>query len=447
MRLAALVVSHRSAGFALTCVRSLAAEWARLGEPAGALDVVVVDNPASISGAGERRAELAALEALEDEGALVVTAPYNLGYAGGVELGRSLARPADAWLVLNPDLVFLPGSLRPLLEAADANGAVGAVAPRTFVDIGCTLAHPPLLDWTPGAHWRRTLAEVHPGCARAEAARRARAALNEWQASGPYEARALSGACLLVPEPARRALNGLLLDPRYPLYHEDDDLARRLRLAGRSLTVVPASRVVHHWARSTGVGADFAGDPARRLQASRRRWFERWYPGLGRRLAAAADELLASWSGARGPALHPTQDLGALEAPPELALARPAGPRGFVLEVSLTPHFALAAGQLGQPGLPGTGAHARLSRECFEWFFPGRVYLRALDRESLDCLGAWSFEKLVPARARPVSLEELEPQADGSGARTTTSAVAHRAAARAAGPGSGRAWKSAEDVA
>jgi GT2 family glycosyltransferase len=414
VRLSACIVSYRSAEFALACARSVTLEWQRAGGAPAGLDLVVVDNPAPALEDHAARREQAALDELEEQGALVVRSDCNRGYAGGVELGLGLARRADWQLVLNADVVLLPGSLAAMLAAAEGEhaggGLPGAVGPQAFVDAGGTLAHPPLADTTPLREWGRALAEVCPDVARRAAERRTRAALACWEARAPYEAEALAGACLLIPERARRALGGVLLDPRYPLYFEDGDLARRLRALELASVVVPAARVAHHWARSSGVGADFEDGPAQRHAESRRRFLERWHPGAGVRLTAAADELVAGWSGPRGTALHAFLDLGRVERAPVLELSRPAGPRGFVLEVAMTPHLALAAGVLG------CGSRAALSPEAFDWLFPGRLYLRALDREDLRCLGAWTLVKTAAARTRPVAPDELAGQVESAGA-------------------------------
>ena len=102
MKLAACIVNYHSADFALACARSLVAEWVRLGFEPSDLDLAVVDN-------GDRELGPAWTEQLEQLGALVVHSDRNRGYAGGIELGFSWTRPADYYLILNPDLYFLPG--------------------------------------------------------------------------------------------------------------------------------------------------------------------------------------------------------------------------------------------------------------------------------------------------------------------------------------------------
>jgi GT2 family glycosyltransferase len=88
-------------------------------------DVVVVDN-----GSSDGTAELVA--AL---GACRIVRSANVGYAAGINRGVREAAPAQAILVLNPDVRLHPGSLPPLL-AALAEPRVGIAAPRVLTPQG-----------------------------------------------------------------------------------------------------------------------------------------------------------------------------------------------------------------------------------------------------------------------------------------------------------------------
>lgn len=82
-------------------------------------DVVVVDN-------GSTDDTLAILSGRED---CRIIRSTNLGYSAGINRGVAEAEPADAILVLNPDVVLWPGSIRPLLEALQLPG-IGIAAPQ-----------------------------------------------------------------------------------------------------------------------------------------------------------------------------------------------------------------------------------------------------------------------------------------------------------------------------
>ena len=261
-------------------------------------------------------------------------------------------------------------------------------------------------DLTPLGHWRSQLARLLGGLGRREADRRTRAALPWWDGGEDcFRAQNLSGACLLVPAAARAALGGTLLDERYPLYFEDNDLCRRLTAAGRELWAVPAARVVHHWARSSGIGTAREAEVHRRYLVSRGLWLERWFGPLAVRLVEAADAVVAGWPEAeRGRELFEHVDLGQVDlfearGEVEFDLGRGAGP--WLLELALTPHFALAAGSLGE------GSRVRIGPGCFEWLFPGRYWARVLARDTLAPLAAFSFVKTGPARTRALNPDEL----------------------------------------
>lgn len=385
-RLTALVVSYRSGRFAAACVESLRADWERSGRRPFDLEVIVVDN-ASPPGEEPWLARLAA------GGANVVESPINAGFAGGLNLAWSRSRggPGGAVALLNADLFFLPGSIDRLLETLSAEPDCGAIAPRAFVDPARALLLPDLAPPTAAEHARTALARLSPRLARrfSEVWRRQR--LRGWTAREPYEAGALPGACLLLRRATVEGL-GRPMDPRYPLYYEDADLCARLSGAGLRLLVEPRAEILHHWARSSGVGESFEGDPRARHLASRRAFLARHASRGGRLLAGALLGLAERWpERQRDRCPHPLVDLGAHRRPPRIELGR----TSFVLELSMAPSFAMAAGALAE------GRGFELAPETWEWLFPGRYFARASERESGRHLGAWTFEKLEPALAAP----------------------------------------------
>jgi GT2 family glycosyltransferase len=386
-RLAALVVNYQSGAFAETCVRSLRREWELLGAAPDDLNVVVVDNASPTD-------QEPWLDALERSGARVVRAAENLGYARGMNraLEEAAGEAGDVVAVLNPDLAFLPGSLGVLLAALDASD-VGAVAPRACVEPLETIQLPPNTMPTP-AELRRTL-RVHTDAeyGRAYARRRFERCREWWTRTAAFDTQLLSGACLLLRRGVIERIGGLF-DPRYPLYFEDTDLCRRVLDSGLRLVQEPRARVVHHWARSSGVGASFAGAPQARYEVSLAAYMRRWHGRFG---AWRARRLARRLGGAEVRPIHEFVDLGSVEQPPRLELGR----RGaFVLELGLAPNLLLAAGVLGR------GASYRFPSAAWEWLFQSRYFLRALDRWSGELIGAWGFEKSSPARSRPLTEAE-----------------------------------------
>jgi len=178
-------------------------------------EIVVVDN------ATEGR--------LDDlEGATVVRPGANLGYTAGVNLGGSKTT-GDWLLLLNPDTTAEPECVERLLEGADARtGIVGAqvLLPDGRVNAGDNPLHVAGISWS-----GRYLERAEDGPARSVAV--------------------ASGAALLVRRATWDAVGGLA-EPFF-LYHDDVDLAWRVRLAGWDVRFAPRARVRHDYDFDKGI--------------------------------------------------------------------------------------------------------------------------------------------------------------------------------------------------
>lgn len=254
-----------------------------LGSLAGAtrrpLSVVIADN-----GTEHGVVEAAARE----HGARVVGDGRNRGYGAGANLAA--ADLEEEWLVVaNPDLVWEPGSLDRLLEAARANPRAGALGPRLLNPDGSIYpsgrALPSLLKG--GGH--ALLGRLWPSNPFSSAYHTA----VETQ-EGIREVGWLSGACLLIPAAVWRRLRGF--DEGYFMFFEDVDLGERVGRAGWLNVQVLDSVVVHEQ------GASWKSRPERMIRAhhaSARRYLRgvysatwqapvRWVVGLGLRLREEA---------------------------------------------------------------------------------------------------------------------------------------------------------------
>lgn len=321
----AVVVSHRSAAEALDCVRSL-----RDAFGAEALDgeIVLVD-------CGSGPEETSRLERARAD--VFLALPENRGYSGGLNAGLARAR-SSRLLLCNADVVFRPGAVGPLLEAAD-DPAVGAAAPLAYWDDADRLRLPPGFP----AGFLSDLAQLSAGRSPARDARRfaafARETLALWDRGG--NARHLTGAVLAVH---RRVLDAVgRFDERFPFEYEETEWEDRVLAAGLTLRFVPESRVRHLWGSSAAASADAE---ARRV-ASRRLYRVRRYGRLGRAVLARAAKrsLLAPFPRIPEPRVAPREgawvavspnpsvlpfagaplDSG-FELPPEIAARLPRGP-------------------------------------------------------------------------------------------------------------------------
>ncbi|MGH9265626.1 MAG: glycosyltransferase family 2 protein [Acidimicrobiales bacterium] len=218
----AVVVSYNSAAYLPDCVRSLRSE--------GLTDVVVVDNASSD---GSVHAVLAA-----DAGVRVVQTGANLGF--GAAANRGVADcSGDYVLVLNPDTVVEPGTVKALSEALDRDPDMAVVGPRMenpdgtvypsvrrFPDLPVALGHAFLgLVWPANPYTRNYR-------------------MLDWDHDRPAsDVDWVGGACFLVRRTAFDVVAGF--DEAYFMYVEDVDLCWRLGRAGWRIGYEPAGRVVH----------------------------------------------------------------------------------------------------------------------------------------------------------------------------------------------------------
>lgn len=224
-RVSVVVVSYRSRGPLQACIASLAVCARTIP-----LEVVVVDN-ASNDGTTEWIAS-------HHPDVRLIASPVNGGFTRGVNQGVAAAR-ADTLLVLNPDCEVTPAALERLLAALAAAPHAAAVAPVLVDDAGHvarSCGRFPNL-WT--------LACDHLGLAGAFPA----SPLFGGYKYGGQDVERLdcvdwaSGAALLVPRAAWRAIGGL--DERIFMYMEEVDWFRRASRMGWEARLVPEARVLH----------------------------------------------------------------------------------------------------------------------------------------------------------------------------------------------------------
>jgi GT2 family glycosyltransferase len=221
-------------------VESLTSLVASLASSAIDYEYVVVDNAHPDGGDGTVNTLL-----LATRGVRVLRSPTNLGFGGGCELGF---RGSTGEIVgfVNPDVIFEPGWIEPLLDQLDRPG-VSIAAPvllnpdRTVQEAGQRL-------WTDGTTSPITDAP-EPG-----------------DVLIPDYA---SAACWLVRRTEHARVGGF--DPAFfPAYYEDVDYAVRATSMGGSTVVVGSSRVVHRKGSST------ADDRVPDTTPQRRLLLERW---------------------------------------------------------------------------------------------------------------------------------------------------------------------------
>lgn len=227
---AVIVVTYNSAAEVGALLDSLPAAAAGLR-----LRVLVVDNDS---------ADATAAVVARRPWARLVPSGANLGYAGGINVGREQVAPTRTVAILNPDLELTPGSLRRLVETAVHSGAA---VPRMLDRDGRlfpSLRREPsvsrmLGDALFGARWPARpgfLAEMVRTVAAYE-----RPADVEW-ATGAALVLSATADAVVGPWDARR----------FFLYSEETDYCRRLREAGFTVRYLPEAVVRHHGGGSGG---------------------------------------------------------------------------------------------------------------------------------------------------------------------------------------------------
>lgn len=185
-------------------------------------DVVVVDN-----GSADGTADFVA-----DRGGCHVVRSANVGYAGGINQGVREAVPAEAILILNPDVRLGEKSVLPLLGAL-REPDVGIVAPQVRSPAGAlelSLRREPTL--------LRAVGLAGTGLA----------VLSEYVTrpadyASPRIVDWALGAALLISRKCYETLGGW--DESYFLYSEETDLCLRARDKGLFTRYEPRSVIVH----------------------------------------------------------------------------------------------------------------------------------------------------------------------------------------------------------
>lgn len=178
-------------------------------------------------------------------GVTLIDAKANLGYAGGINVGRSFAGSYSALLVLNPDVVLQEGSVTSMY-AALSDPAVGIVVPALIDSRGrrlLSLRREPTLSRAIGDGLFGSRVRWRPGWL-SETVRQK----NSYRI--PHAVDWATGAVLLISAACDRAVGDW--DERFFLYSEETDYAHRARAAGFRIQYLPSA---HAWHREGASGS------------------------------------------------------------------------------------------------------------------------------------------------------------------------------------------------
>jgi len=246
---AAVIVTYNSANDISTLLDALPAAAAGL-----TLRTIVVDN-------GSTDSTVSLVRARSD--VQCIEAGANLGYSGGINVGRQHAGDFSALLVLNPDVVLEPDSLRAMVTVLN-DPAVGIVVPRLQSTDGrlyLSLRREPSVKRALADGLLGHLLPHRPGwlseIVRDEASYSSRHAV-DWA----------GGAALLISAACDRAVGPW--DENFFLYSEDTDYAAGARAAGFRIEYLPSAR-----ARHRGGGSGHSNKLTALMAVSRVRYMEK----------------------------------------------------------------------------------------------------------------------------------------------------------------------------
>jgi GT2 family glycosyltransferase len=222
------------------------------------IEIIVVDAASSDGTPAMVRAEF--------PGVKLLASADNLGYSRGNNLGLAQARGRLA-LILNPDTEVMGDALTQLVAYLDSHPRVGVVGPQLILADGAVQPS------------RRRF----PGLALAffESTWLAPLAPRRWLAhyyaedlplTDPVAVDWLVGAALLLRRAVWEQVG--LLDEGFFMYSEELDWQRRIRAAGWEVVYLPAARIRHLEAQSSG---QVAAATHIRFNTSKVRYFRKYY--------------------------------------------------------------------------------------------------------------------------------------------------------------------------
>jgi N-acetylglucosaminyl-diphospho-decaprenol L-rhamnosyltransferase len=237
MLLSIIIVNYNTAALTKACIESLLKQ-----KFPGQLEIIVIDNAS--------RDESVALLRSDFPTITVISHERNLGLAAGVNAGLAVASGTYT-LILNPDIIALPGALHDIVRYLDEHPTVGIVggqllSPSGKIQFSCYRFYRPVT-----VMYRRTWLGSTP-VGRRETAR---FLMKDFDRLQPRAVDWLMGACLAVRQRAVREVGGM--DERFFLYFEDVDWCRRFWQSGWRVVYLPTAQFSHYHQRSSERGGIF----------------------------------------------------------------------------------------------------------------------------------------------------------------------------------------------
>lgn len=231
MKLSIIIVNYNTGPLTRACVKSILQQRLPMS-----VEIIVVDNASRDESVSFLRSDFPEIT--------VIALEQNIGLAAAVNRGLQRGT-GEFFLILNPDVIVLPGAMAEMvgyLERERRVGMVGGqlISPNGTVQDSCYLFYTPMT-----VLYRRTW------LGRSRRGKRAVAhfLMQDFDHQSIKDVDWLMGACLMTRAAAVRDVGGM--DERYFLYFEDVDWCRRFWQAGWRISYLPAARFSHYHQRSS----------------------------------------------------------------------------------------------------------------------------------------------------------------------------------------------------
>jgi GT2 family glycosyltransferase len=182
--------------------------------------------------------------------ATLIRSETNTGFSGGYNIGmrEALKRGANYILIVNNDTEMDPDMITNLLKILESDPRIGLTTPKIYFAKGHEFHKdrykPDELGkvfWYAGGYtdWNNVMS-IHRGIDE----------VDHGQYDTTEEVDFASGCCMMFKREVLEKVG--LLDDRYFLYYEDADLNERVKRGGYKVFYVPAAKLIHINAASTG---------------------------------------------------------------------------------------------------------------------------------------------------------------------------------------------------
>jgi len=237
MTLSVIIVNYNTGSLTSACLESILKQ----GLPFK-LDLIVVDNASSDESVSFLRSDFPEVKVIANE--------TNDGFGAGVNIGLKEAK-GDYQLILNPDVIVLPGALEDMVDYMEDNQEVGIlggklVSPNGDLQYSCFRYYRPMT-----IVYRRTwLGKMTRGKREID-----HFLMKDFDHRTPRDVDWLMGSCLMVRDKVVNKIGGM--DERFFMYFEDVDWCRRVWEVGWRVRYFPKARFSHYYQRGSQKGGWF----------------------------------------------------------------------------------------------------------------------------------------------------------------------------------------------